>query len=106
MGCFSCCISPLFAAQLASEQEKLPPPAIHVSIAAHRFQNDGLKKGWKGGGMRPDFLWILFEARPHKQYEEEQCEEQVCIVVVVVVVVGWEANEWNEGGNEHRRRPS
>jgi hypothetical protein len=81
MDCFSCYISPLsmmmfVVVVVASEQEKLPP-AIRVSGAVHCFQNDALKKGW---GRMQLVVWWVFEARPHKQCEEE-------------VSVGWEANE-------------
>lgn len=75
-------------------------PPIHVSVSAHHFQNDGVKKGWEGRGIRDvDQQPILREARWHKQ-----CVERVCIVVVVVdvVVFGWGANERNDGGECHR----
>ena len=79
MDCFSCCIS-LLSIFVASEQEKQLSLAIRVSIEAHRFQNDGVKKGWEGRGIR--FVWMrmrmsLFECCCHKQ-----CVERVCIVVV------------------------
>jgi hypothetical protein len=105
-------------AQVASEQEKqqLLPLVIHASTPAHCFQNDGVKKGWGGRGIRgaqiqsSSSLSILKEARWHKQ-----CAERVCCIVVAVVVVavavvavvvfGWGANEWNERGNEFHQWP-
>ena len=100
-------------AQVASEQEKqlLLPLVIDASTPAHCFQNDGVKKGWGGRGIRgaqiqssSSSLSILKEARWHKQ-----CAERVCCIVVAVVVAvvvfGWGANEWNEGGNEFHQWP-
>lgn len=87
---------------MANEQEKLLPLAfhVHVSISAHRFQNDAVKKGWEGREIRDvRQLGFLGEARWHKQ-----CAEQVCIEVVVVVVFGWGANEWNEEEDDECRR--
>ena len=87
---------------MASEQEKLLPLAFHVSVAAHRFQNDAVKKGWEGREIRDVRQERLFlrEARWHKQ-----CAERVCSIVVVVVF-GWGANEWNEEDDECHRWPS
>lgn len=78
---------------MANEQEKLLLPlAFHVSVAAHRFQNDGVKKGWEGREIRDvRQLGFLREARWHKQ-----CAERV-------VVFGWGANEWNEEDDECHR---
>ena len=83
-----------------NEQEKLLLPlAFHVSFAAHRFQNDGVKKGWEGREIRDvRQLGFFGEARWHKQ-----CAERVCIVVVVVLVFGWGANERNEEDDECHR---
>ena len=68
---------------MASEQEKLLPLAFHVSGSAHRFQNDAVKKGWKGREIRDvRQQGFLGEARWHKQCAER---ERVCIVVVVLV---------------------
>ena len=90
-------------AQLASEQEKqLLPVTIHASTPAHCFQNDGVKKGWEGMGIRgahqssSSSSSVLKEARWHKQ-----CAERVCCIVVVVVVVvvfGWWRSCWCQDG--------
>ena len=67
-----------------SEQEKLPL-AIHVSVSAHRFQNDRVKKGWEGREIRDvRQLDFLKETRLHKQ-----CAERVCSIVVVVARQIW-----------------
>jgi len=88
---------------MASEQEKLLLMAFHVSVAAHRFQNDGVKKGWEAREIRDvRQQGFLGEARWHKQCAER---ERVCIVVVVVLVFGWGANEWNEEDDECHRWP-
>ena len=47
------------AMAMANEQEKLLPLAFHASISAHRFQNDGVKKGWGGLGRRIRFRFCL-----------------------------------------------
>ena len=81
--------------------EKLPllRLAIRASTPAHRFQNDGVKKGWEGRGIRDAQIHsssFLQEARWHKQ-----CAERICIVTVF----GWGVNERNEEGNEFHRWP-
>lgn len=80
MDCSSCYMSPL-SISLVYERAKLQLELANkvrvrvqetrVSALAHRFQNDGVKKGWKGWGTGPAliFLWGLFfvEGHLHKQ---------------------------------------
>ena len=73
---------------MVNEQEKLLPLTFHVSFAAHRFQNDGVKKGWEGREIRDvRQLGFFGEARWHKQ-----CAEQI---------FGWGANERNEEDEDY-----